>query len=161
MKLKWTFVEIINWLMDNTLLQENNVFYRNLHDKALELFGPTIRTQWNGQDSKKKDDLIDHMVNLLGNTFNKKVVTKLASENLKYTRAQYRDKLQIVLKHEPPPMVPEKEWTALIEDAKENLFKKQGLQPQDGQGRYNTCHIISQIWAFIFFFPSLSNNSYI
>ena len=67
--------------------------YRNLHDNALELFGPTIHTQWNGQDSKKKDDLIDHMVNLFDNTFNKKVVTKLAGENLKYTKAQYRDKL--------------------------------------------------------------------
>ena len=63
------------------------------------------------------------MVNLFGNTFNKKVVTKLAGKSLKYTRAQYRDKLQIYLKHEHPPMVPEKEWKALIEDAKENLFK--------------------------------------
>jgi hypothetical protein len=95
----------------------------------LELFVPTIRTWWNGQDSKKKDDLIDHMVNLFGNTFNKKVVTKLAGENLKYTRAQYRDKLQIDLKHEHPPMVSKKEWKVLIEDAKENLFKKKGQQP--------------------------------
>jgi hypothetical protein len=69
------------------------------------------------------------MVNLFGNTFNKKVVTKLAGENLKYTKAQYRDKLQIDLKHECPPMVFEKEWKALIEDVKENLFKKQGRQP--------------------------------
>ena len=72
------------------------------------MFGPTIRTRWNGQDSKKKDDLIDHMVNLFGNTFNKKVVSKLAEENLKYTRAQYRDKLQIDLKHERLPWFPRK-----------------------------------------------------
>ena len=85
------------------------------------------------------------MVNLFNNTFNKKVVTKLADENLKYTRAQYRDKLQIDLKHERPPMVPEKEWKALIEDAKKNLFKEQGRQPLVGQSRYNTCHIISEI----------------
>ena len=52
-------------------------------DKALKLFGPTIRTRWNGQYSKKKDDLIDHMVNLFGNTFNKKVVTKLADREFK------------------------------------------------------------------------------
>jgi hypothetical protein len=90
----------------------------------LELFGPTICTWWNGQDRKKKYDLIDHMVNLFGNTFNKKVVTKLAGENLKYTRAQYREKLQLYLKHDYPPMVLEKEWKALIEDAKEKLFKK-------------------------------------
>jgi hypothetical protein len=69
------------------------------------------------------------MVNLFGNTFNKKVVTKLASENLKYTRAQYRDKLQIDLKNKRPPMVSEKEWKALIDDEKENLFKKKGRQP--------------------------------
>jgi hypothetical protein len=85
------------------------------------------------------------MINLFGNTFNKKVVTKLADENLKYTRDQYRDKLQIDLKHERPPMVPKKEWKALIEDSKENLFKKQGQQPRDGQARCNTCHIISEI----------------
>ena len=61
------------------------------------------------------------MVNLFGNTFNKKVVSKLSKENLKYTRAQYRDKLQIDLKHEHPPMVFEKEWKVLIEDEKEKL----------------------------------------
>jgi FKBP-type peptidyl-prolyl cis-trans isomerase (trigger factor) len=69
------------------------------------------------------------VVNLLENTFNKKVVTKLASENLKYTRSQYSEKLQLELKHECPPMVLEKEWKALIKDAKENLFKKQGIYP--------------------------------
>ena len=111
----------------------------------MELFGPTICTQWTGQDSKKKYDLIDHMVNLFDNNFNKKMVTKLVDESLKYTRAQYRDKLQIDLKHEHPPMVFEKEWKALIEDAKEKLFKKQGRQPLVGQARYNTCHIISEI----------------
>jgi hypothetical protein len=111
----------------------------------LELFGPTIRTRWNGEDRKKKYDLIEHMVNLFGNTFNKKVVSKLVGENLKYTRAQYRNKLQIDLKHECPPMVSEKEWKVLIEDAKENFLKKQGRQPQAGQARYKTCHIISEI----------------
>ena len=85
------------------------------------------------------------MVNLFGNTLNKKVVTKLACENLKYTRAQYREKLQLDLKHDHPPMVPEKEWKVLIEDAKENLFKKQGRHPRADQAWYNTCHIISEI----------------
>ena len=73
------------------------------------------------------------------------MVTNLADENLKYTKAQYREKLQLDLKHERPPMVPEKEWKALIEDAKENLFKKQVKHPRAGQERYNTCHIISEI----------------
>lgn len=113
----------------------NNVFYGNLNDKALELFGPTIRTQCNSQYSTKKDVLIDHMVNLFSNTFNKKVVVNLAGKNLKYTRAQYRDKLQLDLKHEHPPMVPEKEQKALIEDAKENLLKRQGKKTQPGKAR--------------------------
>ena len=95
-----------------------------MNDKALDLFVPTIRTQWNGQDSEKKDELIGHMVNLFDNMYNKKGVTKLDDDNLKYTKAQYRDKLQLDLKHEHPPMVLEKEWKALIEDSKENLFKK-------------------------------------
>jgi hypothetical protein len=125
----------------------------------LELFGPTIRIGWNGQDSKKKDDLINHRVYFFDNTFNKKVVTKLSSKNLKYTRAQYREKLQLDLKHGSPPMVLEKEWKALIEDAKENLFKKQGRHPRVGQARYNTCHIISEICSFVFFFLVLSSNS--
>ena len=55
------------------------------------------------------------------NLFDKKVVRKLADENLKYTRAQYREKLQLDLKHELPSMVLEKEWKALIEDAKEKF----------------------------------------
>jgi hypothetical protein len=58
--------------------------------------------------------------------FNKKMVAKLVEKNLKYTRAQYRYKLQLDLKHKFPPMVLEKEWNSLIEDAKENLFIKQG-----------------------------------
>jgi hypothetical protein len=71
---------------DHNVFAGNNVFYRNLNDKALELFGPTIRTRWNAQDSNLKDELISHMVNLFGNTFNKKVVTHLTGESLKYTR---------------------------------------------------------------------------
>jgi hypothetical protein len=93
-----------------------------LNEKSLDLFGPTICTWWNGQDRKKKDELIYHMVNLFDNTFNKKVVTKLANENL--TRAQYREKLRLYLKNECSPMVLEKEWKTLIEDAKENFLKK-------------------------------------
>ena len=81
--------------MDYTFLHETmfSAGIMNSNDKALELFGPTIRTWWNSQDSAKRDVLIDHMVNLLGNTFHKKVVAKLSGNNLKYTRAQYRDKL--------------------------------------------------------------------
>ena len=111
----------------------------------MDLFGPTICTWWNTQDREKTNELIGHMVNLFDNMFNKKVVIKLARENLKYTRAQYRKKLELDLKHEHPPMVPEKEWKALIEDEKEKLFKKEGRHPRTSKARYNTCHIISEI----------------
>lgn len=113
----------------------NNVFYRNLNEKALEIFGPTIRTRWNGQDRNLKDELIIHMVNLFENTFNKKMVTHLAGESLKYTRAQYRKILEENLKYEHPPMLSEKEWKELIEDAKENFLKRQGKEPQPVKAR--------------------------
>jgi hypothetical protein len=97
-----------------------------LNDKELDLFGPTIHTRWNGQDRNLKDELIIHMVSLFGNTFNKKVVTHLAGESLKYTRVQYRKRLEENLKYECPPMVWKKEWKELIEDAKDNFLKIQG-----------------------------------
>ena len=99
------------------------------------------------------------MVNLFGNTFNKKVVAKLVGENLKYTKARYRDKLKLDLKHERPPMVLEKEWKELIQDAKENLLKRQGKQPNPRKARHNTYHLFSEICSFIFFFFVLSKNS--
>jgi hypothetical protein len=116
------------------------------------VFGPTIHTRWNGQDRNLKDELIIHMVNLFGNTFNKKVVTHLASESLKYTRAQYRQRLEENLKYEFPPMVWEKEWKELIEDAKENFLKRQGKEPRPGKARYDTYHIFSEICSIFYFF---------
>ena len=79
------------------------------------------------------------------------MVAKLADENLKYTRAQYRDKLQLDLKHEHPPMVSEKEWKELIEDERENLLKRQGKQPLP-VNKVPT-HIIFLVkYAHLFFF---------
>ena len=96
----------------------------------MELFGPTIRTGWQKQNSNLKDELIRHMIYLFGETFNKKVVLKLAGDGLKYTRAQYRGKLVDNPKHERPPMVPEQEWKALMADAKFILLRNQGKQPR-------------------------------
>ena len=98
------------------------------------------------------------MVKLFSNTFNKKVVAKLVDENLKYTRAQYRDKLQLDLKHERPPMVLKKEWKVLIEDGKENLLERQRKQPRPRKSRYSTYNIFSEICSFIFFLFVLSKN---
>ena len=75
-------------------LQEIMFFYKILHEKDLDIFGPTIRTRWNAQNDKLKDYLMNHMVNLFGDTFNKKGVTAIAGLNLKYVRAYYRDNLQ-------------------------------------------------------------------
>ena len=72
---------------------ENNVFYKNLHERYLEIFEPTIRTQWNAQNEKLKDDLMNHMVNLVVYTLTKKGVTVATSLNLKYVRVYYRDNL--------------------------------------------------------------------
>jgi hypothetical protein len=83
------------------------------------------------------------MVNLFRNTFNKKVVSKLGGENLKYTKAQYRDKLQIDLKHEYPPMVSKKEWKPLIEDAKENFLKNKDDNHQ--LVKQGTTHVILSV----------------
>jgi hypothetical protein len=131
--------------------ERNNVFYRNSNDKELELFGPTIRTRWNVQNKNLKDELISHMVKLFGNIFNKNVVTQLAGESLKYTRSQYRQRLEENLKYEHPPMVLEKEWKALIEDAKDNFLKRQGKQPRPGKAMYDTYHIFSEICSIFFF----------
>ena len=69
---------------------------------------------------------MNHMVNLFGETFNKKGVTAATGLNLKYARAYYRDNFQNNHKYERSSMVPEKEWKALIEDAKEKALRKQG-----------------------------------
>ena len=59
------------------------------------------------------------MVNLFGDTFNKKGVTAADGLNLKYVRADYRDNLQINTKYESCSMVLKKDWNVLMDDAKE------------------------------------------
>ena len=83
---------------------------------------------------------MNHMVNLFGEIFNKKGVTVSAGLNLKYARAYYRDNFQNNHKYEHPSMVPEKEWKALIEDAKEKASRKQGKTKPIGSRRYGTYH---------------------
>ena len=51
----------------------------------------TILTKWNSQINKFKDDYMNHMVILFGDTFNKKDVIAKTSLNLKYARIDYRD----------------------------------------------------------------------
>ena len=117
----------------------------------MELFGRTIRIGWQKKNSDLKDELIRHMIYLFGDTFNKKVVLKLAGDSLKYTRAQYRQKLAENLKHERPPMVPEQEWKALMADAKFILLRNQGKQPRTDRARYMTYHYTIAICSILFY----------
>ena len=56
--------------------------------------------------------------------FNKKVVTFVVGEYLKYTRDGYRRSLEGNPRYENPPSILEREWKAIIVDAKEKIFKK-------------------------------------
>ena len=52
------------------------------------------------------------------------MVTSVVSEYLKYTQDVYRRKLLGNPRYECPPSIPEREWKAIIDDAKEKILKK-------------------------------------
>jgi hypothetical protein len=94
-----------------------------MNDLTLDIFGPTICTRWNSQSSKLKYELINKLVGLFGEgSFNKSGVSSKAGAYLKYLWDQYRVHLQKNPKYEHPPMIPEREWKALQEDAKEKML---------------------------------------
>jgi hypothetical protein len=108
----------------------NNNFCRSLENKALLIFGPTIWKRWNSQNSNPKKELMDYLESLFGvDTFNKTVATAAAGQYLKYTRETYRKHLKKNDKYEHPLMIPEREWKALIEDAKEKKLIDEGKTP--------------------------------
>ena len=82
-----------------------------------------------------KKELIDHLVGLFGDSFNKIGVTSLADTYLKYVRGQYRVHLKKNPRYEHPPMIPKVEWKNLLEDAKEKTMRKEGNMPLR-PGRY-------------------------
>ena len=84
------------------------------------------------------------MVNLFGDTFNKRGVIEAAGLNLKYVKEYYRDIFKINPMYEHPPMVPQKEWKALMDDAKEKALRKQGKTRPIGSRRYGTYHIFNE-----------------
>ena len=92
MKFKATYLNFLLFI-DHIVFARNNVFYKNLHEKALDIFGPSIHTLLNAQNEKLKYDLMNHMVSLFGDTFNKKCVIKVVGLNLKYVRHNYREKI--------------------------------------------------------------------
>jgi hypothetical protein len=72
---------------------------------------------------------MDYLEGLFGvDTFNKKSVTSVAGEYLKYTRDVYRQSLARNSRYESLPSIPEREWKAIIDDAKEKILRKSGEQ---------------------------------
>ena len=94
---------------------------------------------------------MNHMVILFGDNFNKKGVTATTNLNLKYARVDYRDNLQINTKNDHPPMVPQKDWKVLMDDAKENALRNQGKTRPIGSRRYDTYHIFNEKCSYFFF----------
>ena len=109
----------------------------------LEISGPTTRTWWNAQNDKFKDDMMNHIINLFGDTFNKKGFTATIGLNLKYVREDYRENLQINPKYEHPMMVSKKEWKVLMDDVKEKALRKKRKTQPLGSRRYATYHIFN------------------
>ena len=108
----------------------NNDLYRFLESYALVIFGPTIRTGWNSQNSNLKKELLDYLEALFGiGTFDRKAVAQVARKYLKYTRDTYRMQLQFNPRYERPIAVSESEWRALIHEGKEKRAKKEGKMP--------------------------------
>ena len=101
-----------------------------MESHALVIFGPTIRTGWNSQNSNLKKELLDYLEALFGvGTFDRTAVARVAGKYLKYTRDTYRTQLQFNPRYERPLTVPESEWRALIHDGKEKRAKKEGKMP--------------------------------
>ena len=106
-----------------------------MNDMTLDIFGSTICTRWNAQSSKLKDELIEYLVNLFSDTFNKGGVTTKARAYLKYVRDQYRVHIQKNPRYECPLMILEREWKTLQDDSKEKTLQKEG-KTIPGPARY-------------------------
>ena len=77
-------------------------------------------------------DYLEHMFGV--DTFDKSEGSKAVGLYLKYIRDMYRVNLQKNPRYECPPIIPEREWKAFIEDAKEKRLRKEGRNPP-GPGR--------------------------
>ena len=107
-----------------------NELYRFLESHVLVIFGPTIRTGWNSQNSNLKKELLDYLEALfVVGTFDKTMVARVAGKYLKDTRDTYRTQLKFNPRYEHPLIVLESEWRALMHDVKEKRAKKEGKIP--------------------------------
>ena len=76
------------------------------------------------------------MVGLFGkDTFDTSKVLQKAGKHLNIVQDQYRVHLEKNPRYERPPMVPSREWKAVVEDGKEKGLRKVGKIPL-GTGRY-------------------------
>jgi hypothetical protein len=62
-------------------------------------------------------------------TFNRTAVTSAIGQHLKYTRDTSRVHLKYKPRYEHPLVIPEREWKAIIDDAKEKKLRKEGKSP--------------------------------
>jgi hypothetical protein len=75
-----------------------------------------------------KNNLIDHMVGMFCDLFNKSEITLRVSTYLNHVRDQYRVQLKKKPKYDHPLAIPEREWKNIYEDA-ENAFRNKGKIP--------------------------------
>jgi hypothetical protein len=73
-----------------------------------------------------KDKLINHLVGMLGDSFNKQAITLKVGTYLKYVRDQYRSRLVKKPKYDHPVAIPEREWKNILEDAKDIALRYEG-----------------------------------
>jgi hypothetical protein len=65
---------------------------------------------------------MDYLEGLFGvDMFNTKEITSAAGEYLKYTWDVYKQRLERNPRYELPPSIPEREWKAIIDDAKDKI----------------------------------------
>ena len=103
----------------------NEVFYKNINDLSLEIFGPTIHTRWDKEIKNVKDELTNRLVCLSSNeTFNIVTVLKNTGKHMNIVWDQYRVHLERNPRYDLPPMIPSREWKSLVKDGKERDLRK-------------------------------------
>jgi hypothetical protein len=91
--------------------------------------------RWNSQSIHLKKEILDYLECMFGvDTFDKSEVLKAVGLYLKYICDMYRFNLQKNPRYEHPPVIPEREWKAFIEEVKEKRLRKEGRNPP-GLGR--------------------------
>ncbi len=72
---------------------------------------------------------MQHMMNLFGPIFNQKRVQTIAGKYINLVRDNYRTNIGKYPNYERPGLILEREWDALVEDAKQKKMRKEGTLP--------------------------------